>query len=285
MPQTDIHNYVHAVEIAENVYWVGYTDVKSAMQCNPYLIMEGDEAVVIDGGSRPDFPSVMMKILSTGILPSSIIALIYQHYDPDLCGSVPHFEDIIERSDLKIIASKSDHMFIRHYSISSTLVSLEELNYQFRFSSGRTLRFIKTPYAHAVGSYVTFDEKSGVLFTSDLFGSYGVELDPFMELGAECLSCEDYDRCPREEAHCPFPDILRFHRQIFPSERALRFALEQMAKVPFSVIAPQHGRILRGARDIESVWRRLATLSGIGIDGLIGKRSEFDLERTASGSR
>jgi len=285
MSQADIHNFVRAGEFADNIYWIGYADVKAAMQCNPYLIIDGDEAVVIDGGSRPDFPSVMMKILSTGILPSSIIALIYQHYDPDLCGSVPHFEDIIERADLKIIASKSDHMFIRHYSISSTLVSLEELDYQFSFSSGRTLRFVKTPYAHAVGSYVTFDEKSGVLFTSDLFGSYGVELDPFIELGAECLNCEDYDRCPKERTHCPLPDILRFHQQIFPSEKALRYALEQIAKVPFSTIAPQHGRVISSAKDIEVVWRRLSTLSGVGIDGLIGDRFEFDLDRTSSGPR
>jgi flavorubredoxin len=278
MSETSTHNELRAVEIADNIYWVGYTDRKSAMQCNPYLIIDGEEAVVIDGGSRPDFPTVMMKILSTGIAPSAIAALIYQHYDPDLCGSVPHFEDIISRRDLKIIASKSDHMFIRHYSVSSTLVSLDELDHQFRFSSGRALRFIPTPYAHNAGSYTTFDERSGVLFSSDLFGSYGVEWNLFMELSPECRDCNDYDRCPTEKPLCPIPDILRFHRKIFPSERALRFALEQMARAPFSMIAPQHGRIIREARDIEVVWQRLATLTGIGIDGLLGKRCEFDLD-------
>ncbi len=278
MSETSTHNELRAVEIADNIYWVGYTDHKSAMQCNPYLIIDGEEAVVIDGGSRPDFPTVMMKILSTGIAPSAISALIYQHYDPDLCGSVPHFEDIISRHDLKIIASKSDHMFIRHYSVSSALVSLDELDHQFRFSSGRTLRFIPTPYAHNAGSYTTFDERSGVLFSSDLFGSYGVEWDLFMELSPECRGCNDYDRCPKEKPLCPLPDILRFHRKIFPSERALRFALEQMARVPFSMIAPQHGRIIREAGDMEIVWQRLATLSGIGIDGLLGTRCEFDLD-------
>jgi flavorubredoxin len=278
MSETSTTNHLRAVEIAENIYWVGYTDLKSAMQCNPYLIIDGEEAVVIDGGSRPDFPTVMMKILSTGIVPSSIAALIYQHYDPDLCGSVPHFEDIIDRQDLQIIAAKSDHMFIHHYSVSSPVISLEELNHQFRFSSGRTLRFIPTPYAHNAGSYVTFDEHSGVLFSSDLFGSYGVELDLFMELTPQCKDCSDFDRCPNEKPRCPIPDILKFHRKIFPSERAVRFALEQMAKVPFSMIAPQHGRIIREAEDIEIVWRRLATLSGIGIDGLLGDRYEFDLD-------
>lgn len=278
MSEVDTYNNLHAVEIADNIYWVGYADIKSAMQCNPYLIIDGEEAVVIDGGSRPDFPSVMMKILSTGIAPSSITALIYQHYDPDLCGSVPHFEDIIDRHDLQIIAAKSDHMFIHHYSVSSPVVSLEELDHQFRFSSGRTLRFIPTPYAHNAGSYTTFDAQSGILFSSDLFGSYGVEWKLFMELTPECRDCNAYDHCPNEKPRCPLPDILRFHRKIFPSERAVRFALEQMAKVPFTMIAPQHGSIIRQARDIEIVWRRLATLTGIGIDGLLGDRCTFDLD-------
>jgi flavorubredoxin len=269
-----------AMEIAEGIYWVGYADVKSGLHCNPYLIIDGGEAVLIDGGSRPDFPSVMIKVLSTGIAPSSIVALIYSHYDPDLCGSVPHFEDIIGRPDLKIIASKSDHMFIRHYSVTSKLLSIETLDFEFRFSSGRALRFIPTPYAHNAGSYVTFDAKSGVLFTSDLFGSYGVERDLFLELSPECRDCEDYGQCPKQKAVCPIPGILKFHQKIFPSERAVRFALEQMAKVPFTMIAPQHGSVIRKARDIEIVWQRLSSLKGIGIDGLIGNRAEFDLHHS-----
>ncbi|MBU0972000.1 MAG: MBL fold metallo-hydrolase, partial [Proteobacteria bacterium] len=97
-------DYSRAIEIAQGVFWVGYSDTLSGLHCNPYIIIDNDEAVVIDGGSRPDFPTVMMKILQTGIDPSRIKALIYQHYDPDLCGSIPNYEDIISRADLKIIS-------------------------------------------------------------------------------------------------------------------------------------------------------------------------------------
>jgi len=68
-------------------------------------------------------------------LPSQIRALVYQHYDPDLCGSVPRFEDIIGREDLKIISAAANNMFIRHYAAMAKLLALENIGSQFVFSS------------------------------------------------------------------------------------------------------------------------------------------------------
>jgi flavorubredoxin len=82
--EKDAIDIERSVEIAEGVYWVGYYDEQAGLHCNPYLIVDNDEAVVIDGGSRPDFATVMMKILQTGIAPNQISGLLYQHYDPDL---------------------------------------------------------------------------------------------------------------------------------------------------------------------------------------------------------
>jgi flavorubredoxin len=262
-------DYNSAVAIAEGVYWVGFYDVQSGLHCNPYLIVDGNEAVVIDGGSRPDFPTVMMKILETGLSASFITALIYHHYDPDLCGSVTHFEDIIDRSDLTIISHKENNMFIRHYAISSRLVSHDAINSEFRFSSGRKLQFFNTPYSHSAGSFVTFDTKTRVLFTSDLFGSYGAKWNLFLSLNPECHTCKDVSRCYRGESYCPIPDILRFHQQIMTSEKALRHALDVIGRIPAEMIAPQHGSILSDSRDIEVVSHRLISLKGVGIDRIL----------------
>jgi hypothetical protein len=49
------------VSIAEGIYWVGYSDKNRGLHCNPYLIIEGDEAVLIDGGNRDDFSTVRHK--------------------------------------------------------------------------------------------------------------------------------------------------------------------------------------------------------------------------------
>jgi flavorubredoxin len=269
-------DYENPIEIADGIYWVGFYDQQSGLHCNPYLIIDNDEALVIDGGSRPDFPTVMMKILQTGIAPNQIKALLYQHYDPDLCGSIPNFEGIIERNDLKIMSASENLMFIRHYSVSSRLVTLSEQRYRYAFSSGRTLEFIKTPYSHSAGSFVTFDPKSKIVFSSDLFGSYGSDWELYLELKPECIECVELDDCPKKLPNCPINDILYFHKKIMPSSKALKFAFEKILALPFETIAPQHGSIIFDKKEMKYIFQMLISLVDVGIDGIIDDQYAFD---------
>ena len=278
-PKKDDIDLETSVEIADGIYWIGFFDEQAGLHCNPYLIIDNDEAVVIDGGSRPDFATVMMKILQTGIAPNQIIALLYQHYDPDLCGSIPNFEDIIKRNDLKIISDASNLMFIRHYSVATRLLPTSKINNQFKFSSGRTLQFFKTPYAHSGGSIVTFDEKSGILFTSDLFGSLGLEWELFLKLRPECMDCVNLKECPSKRTSCPINDILNFHKTVMPSCKALRYSLEQILDIPFTTIAPQHGSIIDNKEIMRYVFESLAILKGVGIDGIIEDDYDFNSDK------
>jgi flavorubredoxin len=271
--------YDRPIEIGKGVYWIGFHDVHSGLHCNPYLIVDYDEAVVIDGGSRPDFPTVMMKILQTGIAPQQIAALIYQHYDPDLCGSIPNFEDIIDRKDLIIVSDELSTDFIRHYAVSCRISNLEDMNDRHEFSSGRTLRFFKTPHAHSAGSFVTLDSETQILFTSDLFGSYGKHWDLFLRLPPECKACMDYSSCQRGETHCPIKDILRFHQQLMPSERALKYALERILEIPFTMLAPQHGSIVDDRVIAKFLFNLLISLDEVGIDGIIPKGYGFNFDK------
>lgn len=268
-----------AVALKDGVFWVGFYDTQSGLHCNPYLIIDRDEVVVIDGGSRPDFPTVMMKILQTGITPDQIKALVYQHYDPDLCGSGPNFEDIINRTDLKIISGKENLAFIRHYAVKSQLVGLDQIDFSYTFSSGRKLNFIETPFAHSSGSFVTFDTQSRIMFSSDLFGSYGNEWQLFLNLPPECMDCSSLDQCPAQRHVCQVSDILDFHRKIMPSNKALRYALEKMAQVPFDIIAPQHGSIITDRKLQRCIFSRLAELEDVGADALVEDNHEFNFER------
>lgn len=278
-PKKDDIDLERSVEFAEGVYWVGYYDEQAGLHCNPYLIVDNDETLVIDGGSRPDFATVMMKILQTGIAPNQINGLLYQHYDPDLCGSIPNFEDIIKRDDLSIISDSANLMFIRHYSVSNQLVPISRINHQYKFSSGRTLQFIKTPYSHSGGSFVTFDPQTGILFSSDLFGSLGLHWELFLNLRPECMDCFHLSNCPVKRTICPINDILNFHRSVMPSAKALKYALEQILDVPFTMIAPQHGSIINDPKVIRYVFEQLINLTDVGIDGLISDDYAFDFEK------
>lgn len=269
-----------AVALKEGVFWVGFYDAQSGLHCNPYLIIDRDEVIVVDGGSRPDFPTVMMKILQTGITPDQIKALVYQHYDPDLCGSGPNFEDIINRTDLKIISGRENLAFIRHYAVKSELVALDQIDFSYTFSSGRKLKFIETPFAHSSGSFVTFDTQSRIMFSSDLFGSYGNDWQLFLNLPPECMDCSSLDQCLDQRHVCQVRDILDFHRKIMSNNKALRFALEKMAQVPFDIIAPQHGSIITERKLQDYIFSRLAALDDVGVDALVKDNHKFNFERT-----
>ena len=70
-------DYNEYLQIADGIYWVGFANPEAGLHCNPYLIVDGGEAVLIDSGSRNDFSTVMLKIMRTGTNPVQIRRLIY----------------------------------------------------------------------------------------------------------------------------------------------------------------------------------------------------------------
>ncbi len=267
-PLPDEKEYDRPIEIAEKIYWVGFQERRSNFRCNPYLILEGDQAVLIDAGSRPDFALVMMKILQTGVTPEQIVALIYQHYDPDLCGSLSNMVDICENQNLIVLSEPNNNTFLSYYlerQKRSLLQSIDDHGLMFKFGE-RTVQFFKTPYAHSPGSFVTYDGKTKTLFSSDLFGGHSPHWKLFFEMEEECYGCEDHDRCLRQGKGCPLRDIFEFHRKIMPSEKALRYAMDVIGNLDIRMIAPQHGSIFSKTRDINFIIEKLRALRGVGID-------------------
>lgn len=256
-------------EIAQGIYWVGFADSKVGLHCNTYLIVDGDEAVLIDSGGRDEFSTVMLKILRTGIDPSKIKRLIYQHFDPDLCGNIPQFEAIINNDNLKIISHKENNVFINYYSSKSPKLCIEKLDYEYKFSSGRVLKFIRTPYSHSPGSFITYDCNTKTLFTSDIFGSYDTNWSLFSPLNAECHSCEPKSFCNIYNEECRLNGIIKFHELIMNSSKALRYALDEIEKLDLNLIAPQHGSLIDKEVDFITIMNQLRSLEHIGFDNFI----------------
>ncbi len=58
-------DYSKPIEIADNVFWVGYVIPDDPFQCHVYLIRNGSESILIDPGSMITFPVVLEKIYKT----------------------------------------------------------------------------------------------------------------------------------------------------------------------------------------------------------------------------
>ncbi len=266
-PNENTLNYNQPIKVADGIYWIGFFDAAFQLHCNPYLIIEGDEAILIDGGSRTDFSTVMLKILQTGLHPSQIKHLFYSHYDPDLCGSIPEFEEIIDRNDLSILTHTYNVPFIKYYGGKSPIISLDQIDYTFTFETGRKLQFIHTPYAHSEGSTMIYDEQTHTLFTGDMFGSYSPNWELYINIPPTCLACSDNSTvCYKTDTICDLQGLLDFHKKIIPSTQILRYTLNSIKNLDLQLIAPQHGSVIKGASLIKEVIDRLLTLEEVGID-------------------
>ncbi|MCL2426398.1 MAG: MBL fold metallo-hydrolase [Oscillospiraceae bacterium] len=262
-------NYDDAIEIADGVYWVGFPDLSAGFHCNVFIVIDNDEAVVIDSGSRNDFSTVMLKIMRTGTNPKNIKRLIYQHYDPDLCGNIPQMEAIIDNPELEIISHRMNNPFIKFYLVKSPIRCIEEIDHCFEFSSGRRLRFIFTPFCHAPGSFMTYDEKSKTLFSSDIFGAFDHNWSFYSEMSGRCFKCKTPTNCAVTGDKCQWSGMREFHERVMPSIGALDYALTKIEELDISLIAPQHGSMHRGAESVETVIKRLRSLRSVGFDYLI----------------
>ena len=72
------------MELKKDIYWVGADLQYEGLQCNPYLIIDGDEAALIDPGSVLDFEYVFKNV--TDLIPLEKLKKIC---DPAPRGSGP----------------------------------------------------------------------------------------------------------------------------------------------------------------------------------------------------
>ncbi len=228
-----------AIAITREIFWVGFYDAQAKLHCNPYLLIDNNEVILIDPGSIPHFPIVMRKIMDV-VNPEDITYIIASHQDPDVCGNLAIVEDVINNKNLKIVAHSNTIRLIRHLGIRSEFYATDKNDDQLILASGREIQFIPTQYLHSPGSIATYDKKSKSLFTSDIFAAMSHNWTLFAE--GDFLS-------PMKE----------FHQTYMPCNQVLRHCMEQFEKMDIDKILPQHGSVLE-RDDIAKAINYLKTL-------------------------
>lgn len=210
------------VEIAKSIYWVGGNGHDGGLHCNPYLLVDEDEAVLIDPGSVLDFEYVLENIKT--IVPlEKIKYVILHHQDPDLASSVPLFEK--KGARFKIVTHWRTQTLVKYYGIKSDYYIINENEFKLTLNSGRVLSFVQTPYLHFPGAIATYDNRTKLLFSSDLFGAFSFEWSLY--------AGDDY-----------LERMKTFHEHYMPSNEVIRPVMEVLLGMDISMIAPQHGSII-----------------------------------------
>ncbi len=232
-------------EIAQGIYWVGAKSSSKELRCNPYLLLDGEEAVLFDPGSVLDYEDVIKNIQN--IVPlEKIKYVVLHHQDPDLCSCVPLLEK--EHAKFKIVTHWRTKMLVRYYGVKSDYYLVDENEYLLKLKSGRELKFLPAPYLHFPGAITTYDSKTKTLFSGDLFGT--------MSSGDGLYADDEY-----------LDGMIEFHKHYMPSNQILRPVMESLLLVDIERIAPQHGAVIEN--DVEEYITVLRDLEcGIFIDSV-----------------
>lgn len=218
-------DFKNPVEIAKNIYWIGEYLEGDPFQCHPYMILNGDESILIDPGSVLEFESVVKKIEQVTSI-KNIKYIVLHHQDPDLAAAVPAIEKLIDRDDMRVVTHSRMVLLVKHYGIKSKYYSIDEEQFLLNTKSGLTLEFITTPYCHSPGAFVTYEPDTKTLLSGDIFGG--------LEESWKFYADENY-----------FSEVKLFHENFMPSRNILNYTLKKIESLDINLIAPQHGSIVK----------------------------------------
>ncbi|GAB6101896.1 MBL fold metallo-hydrolase [Thermococcus atlanticus] len=231
------------------VYWLGIEEAEDekGILTNQYLVMDDGEAALIEPGGFFVFVRVL-KNVSSLISPTRIRYLMYSHQDPDVVAGLNLWFEYAPLA--KVAISELWVRFIPHMAVLSAgrTVGIPDQGAEFKLGNAM-IRAIPSHYLHSPGNFSFYDEKSGILFSSDIGAAAFPE-------GEWYLFVEDF------ESHSKFME--GFHKRYMSSTRALKAWVKSIKRLNPRVIAPQHGAIFRD----ENVGRFLDWLEGleVGID-------------------
>ncbi len=198
----------------------------------------------------------------------AVTGMFINHQDPDVGSSAAMISNRYA-PDASIFCSDPTWRLIVHLNLPrDRFVDLDRHRHGFRFGQDDLLP-VPSPFCHFRGAVMLYDPSTRVLFTGDFLG--GVT-----EPGAHGVWADKSD----------WSGIRAFHQTYMPTQRVLANTVRAIRELdmPIDIVAPQHGRLLRGGL-IHDFLDRLERLPvgldlmddiGDGADALAASSSVFN---------
>jgi anaerobic nitric oxide reductase flavorubredoxin len=226
--------YALHADIDTDDLFEGIWPIPNGVSLNSYLI-KGDRTVMIDlFRDWEDAESqIEGQLREAGVSLSSIDIVVLNHLEPDHTGFLAELKK--RNPKLEIIATaKGIELVKSFYKITDNLRAVKSGD-SLPLGNGLELLFEEAPNVHWPETMVSFERKSGVLFSCDAFGSFG-------KLGARVFD----DEFSAEEHGFFEKEGLRYYANIVSSfSTFVQRAVEKVKPLSIKVVAPSHGIIWR----------------------------------------
>jgi len=247
------------VEIAPETFWVGKREPGNIFYANPYLRrFRGTDAktqraaefnLLIDPGSSSDFSTIHTKVTSLIGGMERLSALFINHQDPDV-GSSASIITARYAPRAGLLCSEDTWRLIVHQNLPrNRFIPTEKFAQGLSVPTGHKLLPVPSPFCHFRGAVMLYDPQTRVLFTGDLFGG-------LTDANAKGLWADESD----------WAGIRAFHQIYMPVNAALARVVATIRKLTpaVEIIAPQHGRVIRGPL-VQQFLERMEKLQ-VGLD-------------------
>lgn len=209
-------------QLKEGLYWVGDSRIPERLNCNPYLLFDGDSVLLFDPGSVLDAQIVIEKV--SRLVPiERIDAIVLSHQDPDLCSAIPEFE----RQGFQglLCAHERAATIITYYGVKSQFYYVNQQKFRYRLKDGTYIKFLPAPYLHFPGAIMTYLPRQKTLISGDLFGAFA--------LNWQLFAGDDYMEAMKT-----------YHESYMPSKAILSSVMSNIEPYDINMICPQHGSVI-----------------------------------------
>jgi len=208
--------------------------IPEGVSMNSYVV-RGEKTAIIDGVCGWDgVPETLFRLLGEiGVSFESIDYVIVNHMEPDHSEWLSKFVKM--RPGIAIYTTEKAKALLKAFFNIEENIHVVKTGDTLDLGNGHVLQFGETPNVHWPETMFTFDQKEGVLFPCDAFGSFKSVPEFAYDDKLSSAELEAFD-----------PETLRYYANIVgPFSSAVKKAIEKYNQLDIRIIAPGHGLVWR----------------------------------------
>lgn len=209
------------IKVFEDLYMFNSYIEFIGLGFNQYLLL-GSEPMLIHTGSKDQAAKILPKIQE--LLGGRLLAYIFiSHFESDECGGLGLVKE--DYPDAKTVCSQVTARQLMGFGITTDIIT--KAPGDTLATNDYALRFISYPSEmHLWEGLMAFEEKRGLLFSSDLFARFGKLNEPFVDANIE------------EELSC-------ISEEKILNLQSLKATQNNIKNLPVKFIVPGHGPCLK----------------------------------------